>query len=200
MPNGPARRDLQALEPAGRRYPRNPADLHFGLSAATWAVIHPGMSPDAPSHADLSRILGRTRVIACVGISPNPIRPSNYVGRYLSLKGYRVIPVNPAHAGETLFGETVVADITEAPEETDMVDIFRRSEHVPEIVAAAIGSLPNLRTVWMQIGVRSEEAAAMARAHGIDVVQDMCPKMEHQRLWGDLRTAGIGTGVLSSRL
>ena len=154
----------------------------------------------AQTHEELRRILSRTRVIACVGVSPNPVRPSNYVGRYLSLKGYRVIPVNPGHAGKTLFGETVVADVTDAPEETDMIDIFRRSEHVPPIVAAALEALPNLRTIWMQIGVRSDEAAEMARAHGLDVVQDMCPKMEHQRLSGDLRKAGIATGVLSSRL
>jgi predicted CoA-binding protein len=158
------------------------------------------MAATAPTHEELRRILARTRVIACVGVSPNPIRPSNYVARYLSLKGYRVIPVNPGHAGETLFGETVVADVTQAPVETDMVDIFRRSEHVPPIVAAAIEALPNLRTIWMQIGVRNEEAARMARAHGIDVVQNLCPKMEHQRLWGELRKAGIATGVLSSRL
>jgi predicted CoA-binding protein len=158
------------------------------------------MSLDTPTHDDLRRILSRTRVIAIVGVSPNPIRPSNYVGRYLSLKGYRVIPVNPGHAGETLFGETIVADVTQAPADTDMVDIFRRSEHVPPIVAAAIEALPNLRTIWMQIGVRNGEAVAMARSHGLDVVQDLCPKMEHQRLWGELRKAGIATGMLSSRL
>ena len=116
-----------------------------------------------PGHDELRRILSRTRVIACVGVSPNPVRPSNYVARYLSLKGFRVIPVNPGHVGETLFGETVVRDVTQAPEETDMVDLFRRSEHVLPIVRAAIGALPNLRTVWMQIGVRNEEAAELAR-------------------------------------
>jgi predicted CoA-binding protein len=153
-----------------------------------------------PVDEKLRTILLRTRVIACVGVSPNPVRPSNYVARYLTLRGFRVIPVNPGHAGETLFGETVVADVTEAPAETDMIDLFRRSEHVPAIVAAAIASLPNLRTVWMQIGVRNEEAAGMARAHGIDVVQDRCPKLEHQRLWGELRKGGIRTGLISSRL
>ena len=108
--------------------------------------------------------------------------------------------MNPGHAGKTLFGETIVADVTEAPEETDMVDLFRRSEHVLPIVRAAIGALPNLRTVWMQIGVRNEEAAGLARSKGIDVVQDMCPKMEYQRLWGELRMGGIATGMISSKL
>jgi predicted CoA-binding protein len=151
-------------------------------------------------HEDLRRILTRTKVIAVVGVSLNPVRPSNYVARYLTLRGYRVIPVNPGHAGETLFGETVVADVTEAPPETDMVDLFRRSEHVLPIVRDAIAALPNLRTVWMQIGIRNAEAAALARSHGIDVVEDKCPKMEYQRLWGELRMGGIATGVISSKL
>jgi predicted CoA-binding protein len=148
----------------------------------------------------LRTILARTRVIAVVGASANPVRPSHYVSRYLVHRGYRVIPVNPGHAGKSLFGERVVADITEAPAETDMIDLFRRSEEVPGTVAAALEALPNLRTVWMQIGVRNAEAAAMARARGVDVVEDLCPKMEHQRLWGELRKGGIATGVISSRL
>ena len=153
-----------------------------------------------PSDAELRTVLTRTRVIACVGVSPNPVRPSHYVARYLSLKGFRVIPVNPGHAGETMFGETVVADVTGAPPETDMIDIFRRSEHVPPIVEAALAALPDLRTVWMQIGVRNEAAAEMARARGVDVIQDLCPKMEYQRLRGELRMGGIATGMISSKL
>jgi predicted CoA-binding protein len=152
------------------------------------------------SDAELRSILEHARVIACVGVSLNPIRPSYYVARYLALRGYRVIPVNPVHAGEELFGETVVADVGEAPEETDMIDLFRRSEHVPPIVAKALESLPNLRTVWMQIGIRNEEAAEAATKRGLKVVQDRCPKMEHQRLWGELRKAGIATRVISSKL
>jgi predicted CoA-binding protein len=94
----------------------------------------------------------------------------------------------------------VVADVTEAPVETDMIDLFRRSEHVLPIVEAALDALPNLQTVWMQIGVRNEEAAETARARGVDVVQNKCSKMEHQRLWGELRKGGIATGLISSRL
>ncbi|MDF0599785.1 CoA-binding protein [Psychromarinibacter sp. C21-152] len=150
----------------------------------------------------LRQLLTRTKVIACVGVSPNPVRPSHYVARYLSLKGYRVIPVNPGHAGTELFGETVVPDLAAIPAEAevDMVDIFRRSEHVPPIVDAALEHLPALRTVWMQIGVENAEAAAAAEARGCDVVQNLCPKMEHQRLFGELRKAGFNTGVISSKL
>jgi len=157
---------------------------------------------DTPSDADLRRILTSTRIVAMVGLSPNPVRPSYFVGRYLGLRGVRVIPVNPGHAGETLLGETVRATLADIPAEiaVDMVDIFRRSDHVPPVVAEALAHLPSLRTVWMQIGVENAEAAAMARARGLDVVQNRCPKIEYQRLFGELRMGGFATGVISSRL
>lgn len=150
----------------------------------------------------LRTILQRTRVIACVGVSPNPVRPSYYVARYLSLKGYRVIPVNPAIAGERLFGETVAPGLAAIPDAAavDFVDIFRRSEFVPDIVDEALEHLPGLRTIWMQIGVEHTGAAARAEARGVEVIQNLCPKMEHQRLFGELRKAGIATGMISSRL
>jgi hypothetical protein len=155
--------------------------------------------------SQLRDILTRTRVIACVGISKNPVRPSYYVARYLGLKGFRVIPVNPVnpvYAGETLLGETVQPDLAAIPAEAkvDMVDIFRRPEHVPGVVEEALAHLPGLRTVWMQIGVVHEGAAAMARARGVEVVMDRCPKIEYQRLFGELRMGGFNTGVISSKL
>ncbi|WP_172293140.1 CoA-binding protein [Pseudoruegeria sp. HB172150] len=154
------------------------------------------------SDSYLRKILQRTRVIAGVGISPNPIRPSYYVARYLSLKGFRVIPVNPVNAGDTLLGETVYPDLASIPKDADVdfVDIFRRPEFVPEIVDEALEHLPKLQTIWMQIGVSHPEAAAKAEARGIDVIQNMCPKMEYQRLFSELRNAGIATGIISSRL
>lgn len=153
-----------------------------------------------PDDATLRQILDRTRTIAVVGVSPNPVRPSYYVARYLRLKGYHVIPINPGHAGATLLGETVRASLADCPPEVDMVDIFRRSEHVPPILDEALGHLPNLRTIWMQIGVSHAEAAAKARAHGLSVIENLCPKMEYQRLYGELRMGGINTGIISSRL
>jgi len=148
----------------------------------------------------LRRILTETRVIACVGVSMNEVRPSYYVARYLSLKGFRVIPVNPGHAGKVLFGETIMPDLASIDAPLDMVDIFRRSEHVPPIVEEALAAFPDLRTVWMQIGVESPEAAVMAEARGVTVIQNRCPKMEYQRLFGELRMGGINTGVISSKL
>ncbi|MCX7643722.1 MAG: CoA-binding protein [Rhodobacteraceae bacterium] len=157
-----------------------------------------------PAYSDdhLRRILTRTKVIAIVGVSSNPVRPSYYVARYLGLKGFRVIPVNPGLAGQELLGEQVHASLAEIPPEVpvDMVDIFRRPEAVPAIVAEALAHLPALRTVWMQLGVENAEAAAMAEARGIDVIQNRCPKIEYQRLFGELRKGGFATGIISSRL
>lgn len=148
----------------------------------------------------LRDILKRTKVIAVVGVSLNPVRPSYYVARYLGLKGYTVIPVNPGHAGKQLFGQTVRAGLSEISEPVDMVDIFRRSEAVPPIVDEALEVLPDLRTIWMQIGVEHAEAAAQAKARGVDVIMNRCPKIEYQRLFGELRMGGFATGVISSKL
>ncbi|MCT4559712.1 MAG: CoA-binding protein [Pelagimonas sp.] len=152
------------------------------------------------SDAELKTVLNRTKVIAVVGVSANSVRPSYYVARYLKLKGYRVIPVNPGLAGQVLFGETVRGSISDCPPETDMVDLFRRSEHVPPLVEDALTHLPNLQTIWMQIGVEHPEAAKVAQAKGVTVIQNRCPKIEYQRLFGELRMGGFNTGVISSRL
>ncbi|WP_102108470.1 CoA-binding protein [Oceaniglobus roseus] len=148
----------------------------------------------------LRSILKSVRRIACVGVSMNPVRPSYYVARYLSLKGFHVTPVNPVHAGERLFGRQVVADLFAVEGEVDMVDIFRRPEHVPALVDEALERFPNLKVVWMQIGVTHAEAAAKVEARGVTVIQDRCPKIEYQRLFGELRMGGFNTGVISSRL
>jgi len=157
-------------------------------------------TPMTYSDTYLRDILTRTKVIAVVGVSTNPVRPSFYVARYLDLKGYKVIPVNPVYAGQTLFGQTIRADLGEIREPVDMVDIFRRPEHVPEIVDEAMAHLPDLKTVWMQIGVEHAEATAKAHAAGLDVIQNRCPKIEYQRLFGELRMGGFATGVISSKL
>ncbi len=148
----------------------------------------------------LRSILKRTKTVAVVGVSMNEVRPSFYVARYLSLKGFTVIPVNPGHAGKQLFGQTVRASLSDITEDVDMVDIFRRSEAVPPIVDEALEAFPSLRTVWMQIGVEHAEAAAKAEARGVDVVMNRCPKIEYQRLFGELRMGGFSTGIISSKL
>lgn len=152
------------------------------------------------SDSHLREILTRTQRVAVVGVSMNPVRPSYYVARYLGLKNFDIVPVNPGHAGEMLLGQRVVARLSEIEGGVDMVDIFRRSEHVGPIVEEALAVFPGLRTIWMQIGVEHPQAAAMARARGVDVVMNRCPKIEYQRLFGELRMGGFNTGVISSKL
>ncbi|MBL4627871.1 MAG: CoA-binding protein [Roseicyclus sp.] len=152
-----------------------------------------------PSDDLLRRLLREVTSFACVGVSPNPIRPSHYVARYLKLKGYRVVPVNPVHVGTRLFGAEVVADLSQAGQ-VDVIDIFRRPEFVPEIVEAALRMPVRPGVIWMQIGVTHAEAAAQAEAAGLTVIQNRCPKIEYQRLFGELRMGGFNTGIISSKL
>jgi predicted CoA-binding protein len=129
----------------------------------------------------LRQILTEARVIAVVGWSPKPDRPSHGVARYLKSRGFRVIPVNPGQAGQDSgLGEVVLGSLAEIEGPVDMVDIFRRSEEVGPVVdeAVAIGA----RVVWMQLGVVNDAAAAVARAAGLQVVMNRCPAIEIPRL------------------
>ncbi|MBL1435968.1 MAG: CoA-binding protein [Rhodobacteraceae bacterium] len=152
----------------------------------------------------LRQILTESKTIAAVGVSTNPIRPSYFVARYLNLKKYRVLPVNPVYVGQQLFGEAFTPAMAALPQDlkVHMVDIFRRPDQVMPVVVDAIELLlpRGLKTIWMQIGVINEEAAALARAAGLNVVMDRCPKIEHQRLFGELRKGGFNTGIISSKL
>lgn len=141
------------------------------------------MEADLAGDEDIARIAHSAKVIALVGLSPNEARPAWGVARYLQSQGYRVIPVNPGHAGQTILGEPVYADLSLIPAdmEVDMVDIFRRSEAVSEIVDQALEHLPSLRVIWTQLGVRDDAAARKARERGITVVQNRCPKIEFPR-------------------
>jgi len=142
-------------------------------------------------------ILKNNRIVAMVGASPNWVRPSYFAMKYLQSKGYRVIPVNPAAAGEEILGEKAYASLSDIPVKIDIVDIFRKSDAVPPIVdeAIAIGA----KVVWMQLGVRHEGAAAKAEAAGLRVVMNRCMKIEFGRLSGELSWSGINAGVISSR-
>jgi len=160
-----------------------------------------------PSYTDsqLRKVLDQTRTVATVGVSLNEVRPSFYVARYLKLKGYKVIPVNPRYAGQTAFGETVIESLDAIPRAQDpiqMVDIFRRSEEAGRVVDEAIEVLSDrgLETIWMQIGVIDEAAAKRAEAKGLTVIMNKCPKMEYQRLKGELSWGGFASGIVSSKL
>jgi predicted CoA-binding protein len=123
-------------------------------------------------------ILNSSRVVAVVGLSPNPERPSYRVASYLKEQGYKIIPVNPT--AKKILDEVSYPDLTSIPEPVDVVDIFRRSEEVPTIVEDAIKI--GAKAVWMQEGVVNEEAATRARKAGLPVVMDKCMFKEHQKL------------------
>jgi len=134
--------------------------------------------------ADIRDILTTVRTIAVVGISANPSRPSHFVAAYLHDRGYRVIGVNPGLAGQEMFGNPVVAEIADLPDDIDMVDVFRRPEDMPAAVDEALARFPALPVIWMQIGTSHPDAIAKARAAGVRVVADRCPKVEIPRLLG----------------
>lgn len=132
----------------------------------------------------LRHVLTECRVIAVVGFSMNPARPSHGVAQFLHARGYRVIPVNPGHAGAVIFGETVRASLSDIPDAVDMVDIFRRPEHVGPVVTEALAQFPALKCIWMQLGITNPQAAEEAEARGVTVIQDRCPKIDHPRVMG----------------
>lgn len=153
------------------------------------------------SNAKLLKVLNSAKVIAMVGASTDWRRPSYFAMKYLQGKGYRVIPVNPGRAGETLLGETIHASLSEIPDDFDMVDIFRRSDAVPPIVEEACALAPEkgIRVIWMQLGVINHQAAERAEAAGLTVVMDRCPKIEFGRLHNELSWGGFNSGVISAR-
>jgi uncharacterized protein len=150
----------------------------------------------------LRRILGSCRTIAVVGLSPQWHRPSFFAAKYMQEHGYRIVPINPSAA--EILGERSYPSVSAAAQALaaqgqaiDMVDCFRKSADIPPIAqeAIAIGA----KCLWLQIGVVNEEAAAQARAAGLDVVMDRCVKIEHARLFGGLNWAGVDTKVISAR-
>ena len=154
----------------------------------------------SPSDRLLRGILKSTKTIAMVGLSMNETRPSYFVGRYLHKRGYKIIPINAGHGGKNFFGQLVKSSIDEIDEPVDMVDIFRKPDAVPQIVDDSLAKLKGLKTIWMQIGIKHESSAQKARQLGLNVIEDRCPKIEHQRLFGELRKSGFATNIISSRL
>jgi uncharacterized protein len=132
-----------------------------------------------PSDDTIKALLARPQTVAVVGCSPDPQRDSHRIAQLLKAKGHRVIPVNPGH--QTIINETCYASLRDIPEQVDMVDIFRRSEHVAPIVDEAIEA--GAKIIWMQLGVIDEEAAVKAQQAGLTVVMDRCPAIEYRRLF-----------------
>jgi len=145
--------------------------------------------------AGLRRILTRSRVVAVVGLSANWYRPSYFAAKYIQEHGYRMIPVNPTYP--EVLAEKCYPNLAAIPERVDVVDCFRQAEEMPALAreAVAIGA----KVLWMQLGIRSDEAAAIAIAGGLDVVMNRCIKIEHARIMGGLHWAGVNTGIISAR-
>lgn len=162
------------------------------------------MGSAAYSDRFLRDILQNTSTIAAVGVSLNTVRPSYYVTRYLHSRGFTILPVNPRYDGEEVFGRPVYPSLDAIPGTEDpvqMVEIFRRSDQAGAVVDEALDTLLDrgLETIWMQIGVIDKAAAKRAEKRGLTVVMDRCPKIEYQRLWGELGWGGFATGIVSSK-
>ena len=142
-------------------------------------------------------ILRKVNVIAMVGASANWNRPSYFAMKYLQQKGYRVIPVNPKEAGNEILGEKAYASLSDIPVKIDMVDCFRASDAIPPIADDAIRI--GAKVLWMQLGVRHDEAAKKAEAAGLQVVMNRCPKIEFGRLSREIGWMGVNTRVINSR-
>jgi predicted CoA-binding protein/predicted lactoylglutathione lyase len=167
--------------------------------AADGTITLPRIDHRKYSDAYISGILNSVRRIAMVGASPNDVRPSFFVLKYLLAKGFEVFPVNPGHAGKEILGAPVYARLADIPEPIDMVEIFRSSDAAPGIVDEAIALQPRPKVIWMQLGVINEEAAAKAEAAGMKVVMNRCPKIEYGRLSGEISWSGVNSRVISSR-
>ncbi|MBZ9998754.1 MULTISPECIES: CoA-binding protein [unclassified Mesorhizobium] len=157
------------------------------------------MNHDSYDNAYIAGILNSVKTIAMVGASANDVRPSYFVLKYLLAKGFEVFPINPGHAGKEILGRTVYGSLAEIAQPIDMVDIFRASAAVAGVVdqVLKLDLLP--KVIWMQLGVRHDEAAARAEAAGIKVVMNRCPKIEYGKLSGEIGWTGVNSGVLSSK-
>ena len=157
------------------------------------------MNHDSYPDAYIRGILNTVKTIAMVGLSPKDIRPSYFAFKYLLERGYHMIPVNPGQAGREILGQKVYAKLADIPEPVDMVDIFRASQYAPGVVKEALALKPRPQVIWMQLGVRNDEAARLAEEAGVKVVMNRCPKIEYGRLSSEIAWMGVNTRTLSSK-
>ncbi|MGV3635010.1 MAG: CoA-binding protein [Pseudorhodoplanes sp.] len=157
------------------------------------------MNHDSYEDGYIRGILNTVKTIAVVGVSPKIVRPSYFVFKYLLERGYRMIPVNPGQAGGELLGQRIYATLAEIPEPLDMVDIFRNSDAALGVVQEALALNPKPKVIWMQLGVRNDEAAKLAEDAGLKVVMNRCPKIEYGRLSSEISWMGVNSRTLSSR-
>lgn len=161
------------------------------------AIASPPIDHASYPDALIRRILTTVKTIAMVGASANWNRPSFFAMKYLQIKGFRVIPVNPREVGKEILGEKVYAELADIPVKVDMVDVFRNSDAVPPIADEAIRI--GAKVLWLQLGVKHPAAAAKAEKAGLTVIMNRCPKIEYGRLYGELGWSGINTNMISSK-
>ena len=161
--------------------------------------LAPAMNHNSYPDSYIRGILSTVKTIAMVGASEKENRPSYFAFKYLLERGYKMIPVNPGHAGEQMLGQRIYARLADIPEPVDMVDIFRASQYALPIVQEALALNPRPQVVWMQLGVRNDEAAALAEANGLKVVMNRCPKIEYGRLSSEIAWMGVNTRTISSK-
>src|SRR5262252_5980374 len=157
------------------------------------------MNHDSYDDSYIRGILNTVKTIAMVGVSNKESRPSYFAFKYLLERGYRMIPVNPGLAGGELLGQKVYAKLADIPEPIDMVDIFRASQYALGVVEEALRLTPRPRVVWMQLGIRNDEAAALAEQNGLKVVMNRCPKIEYGRLSSEIAWMGVNTRTLTAK-
>jgi hypothetical protein len=157
------------------------------------------MNHDAYDDTYIRQILNGVKTVAMIGASPQNVRPSYFAFKYLAERGYDMIPVNPGHVSKSLLGAPFVASLQEIDRPIDMIDIFRSSDHVMPIVDIALTLDPLPKVIWMQLGVRNDEAAAKAEAAGIKVVMNRCPKIEYGRLSSEIQWMGVNSRTLSAK-
>jgi len=157
------------------------------------------MNHDTYPDSYIRGILNTVKTIVMVGASERENRPSYFAFKYLLERGYKMIPVNPGHSGETMLGQKIYARLSDIPEPIDMVDIFRASQYALPIVQEALSLKPRPQVIWMQLGIRNDEAAALAEANGMKVVMNRCPKIEYGRLSSEIAWIGVNTRTLSSK-
>src|SRR5919201_4628744 len=134
------------------------------------------MDHNTYSDSYIRGILNTVKSIAMVGLSPKDNRPSYFAFKYLLERGYRMIPVNPGQAGGEILGQKVYAKLADIPEPVDMVDIFRAPQYAVGVVEEALALKPRPQVIWMQLGIRNDEAATLAEQNGLKVVMNRCPK------------------------
>jgi predicted CoA-binding protein len=177
------------------------APLLFRPAGFTFGASTTGKSMDHDSYPDsyIRGILNTVKTIAMVGISPKDVRPSYFAFKYLLERGYRMIPVNPGQVGGDILGQPVYAKLADIPEPVDMVDVFRAPQFALAIVEEALALKPRPQVIWMQLGIRNDEAARLVEANGLKVVMDRCPKIEYGRLSSEIGWMGVNTRVLTSK-